>query len=328
MRKTSWAVVVLFILAASAGTAAGRSSIEPSAPAAEPSRIGPPAWTAPPDATWQYQLESSDDSLASTGGIDVDICKVPDTGGACVTPTVFDIDLYVDPNVAGNNDTKNTGAVDAIHANGGYAICYVSAGDAERWRPDWHRYKRFDKKIGGKLLGNPFSKVFPNEFWVNINNAHGQRDFVLGRIDARTKKCAKVGFDGIEYDVVDAYAQGEHVTGWDISFHTQLRFDRALAHIAHDHGLAVGLKNDLGQLEKLEPRFDFAINEQCFQYNECTNNPPPGYGSFTDAGKPVFQVEYVIPLSDFCDDARDLGFNSIKKAHNYSLNATPYGVCG
>ena len=286
-------------------------------------------WTAPPDATWQYQLEASSGTFDSTGGIDVNICvfTFDDPSGPCVRPQVFDIDLYVDPTVAGNNHTVDTVAVDAIHANGGYAICYVSAGDAERWRPDWYRYRRFDRRIGGRLLGKRFSSVFRNEFWVNINNDHGQRDFVLARIDHRTAKCAAAGFDGIEYDVVDAYAQGKRVTGWHITYRTQLRFDRALSRIAHAHGLAVGLKNDLGQLSALEPRFDFAINEQCFQYRECTNNPQPGYRVFTQAGKPVFQVEYEIPLSAFCARADGLGFNSIRKARDYSLYATPYGTC-
>ena len=72
------------------------------------------------------------------------------------------------------------------------------------------------------------------------------------------------------------------------------RLRPALARIAHHNGLSVGLKNDLGQVPKLEPRFDFAINEQCFQYQECTNNPAPGYRAFTRDDKAVFQVEYRI----------------------------------
>ena len=86
--------------------------------------------------------------------------------------------------------------------------------------------------------------------------------------------------------------------------------NRALARIAHENGLSVGLKNDLGQVPKLESRFDFAVNEQCFQYAECTNNPSPGYKAFTRDGKAVFQVEYRIPPSRFCAKATRLGFSS------------------
>ena len=70
----------------------------------------PGVWHPPPDSRWQYQLESNDTSLASTGGIDTGICVVPFTGDPCVHPNVFDIDLYVDPNVAGNNHTVDTAA--------------------------------------------------------------------------------------------------------------------------------------------------------------------------------------------------------------------------
>ena len=169
--------------------------------------------------------------------------------------------------------------------------------------PTIHRYVRFDRRHHHSLIGKPFSRRFPNEYWLNLKNGRGQRDFVLRRVEARTEKCARAGFDGVEYDVVDAYAQGHRVTGWHITAHNQLVFDRALARIAHRNGLSVGLKNDLGQVPKLEPRFDYAINEQCFQYHECANNPAPGYRAFTRAGKAVFQVEYQIPPSRFCGKA-------------------------
>ena len=38
--------------------------------------------------------------------------------------------------------------------------------------------------------------------------------------------------------------------------------------------------------------FDWALNEQCFQYDECARLEP-----FTRAGKAVFQVEYHLPPS-------------------------------
>jgi endo-alpha-1,4-polygalactosaminidase (GH114 family) len=296
---------------------------------ASPGHAPAPAqrWEPPAGARFQYQLESADRSNAATGGIDVGICNVPATGGPCVRPQVFDIDLYEDGRISGNDHTVNTAAVSAIHRRGGHAVCYVSAGTAERFRPDYRKYVRFDRRIGHRLLGRPFSDRFSNEYWVNINNGRGQRDFVLRRVAARTRKCADAGFDAVEYDVLDAYAQGRRVTGWRIGARTQLRFDRALARIAHRDGLSAGLKNDLGQVPKLEPRFDFAINEQCFQYHECRNNPSPGYRAFTRAGKAVFQVEYRIPTSRFCARANGLGFSSIKKARDFSLDAEPWTPC-
>jgi len=41
----------------------------------------------------------------------------------------------------------------------------------------------------------------------------------------------------------------------------------------------------------------------------------------------VFQVEYQIPGSRFCDKAGALGINSIKKAGDFSLRAKPWKPC-
>jgi hypothetical protein len=288
---------------------------------------GAQRWDPPAGARWQYQLESSDKSLKSTGGIDVNICRPRAGGGPCVRPQVLDIDLYEDGQVSGNDHTVDTAAVNAIHRRGGHAICYLSAGTAENFRPDYQEYVRFNRTHDHSLIGKPFSGRFPNEYWLNINNDHGQRSFILRELTARTRKCANAGFDAVEYDNVETYAQPTRVTGWKVSAHTQLIFNKALARMAHANGLAVGLKNDLGQVPKLEPDFDFAVNEQCFQYRECTNNPSPGYKAFLRDGKPVFQVEYRIPPSRFCDKANRLGISSIKKAKNFSLNAKPWTSC-
>ena len=46
----------------------------------------------------------------------------------------------------------------------------------------------------------------------------------------------------------------------------------------------VGLKNDVDQISELLPDFDFAVNERCFEYNECD-----GYAEFIATGKAGFQ---------------------------------------
>jgi hypothetical protein len=78
---------------------------------------------------------------------------------------------------------------------------------------------------------------------------------------------------------------------------------------------------------RLESKFDFGINEQCFQFRECTHNPSPGTGRSPVAGKAAFQVEYRIPPERFCGDADRLGISSIKKSKNFSLNAKPWMPC-
>ena len=38
---------------------------------------------------------------------------------------------------------------------------------------------------------------------------------------------------------------------------------------AHSRGLEVGLKNDVEQVGQLVGYFDWQLNEECFQYDEC-----------------------------------------------------------
>ncbi len=72
--------------------------------------------------------------------------------------------------------------------------------------------------------------------------------------------------------------------------------------------LSVALKNDLDQISDLLGYFDWALNEQCFQYDECDRLVP-----FINAGKAVMQVEYTLDPNQFCVRANAMNFNSMKK---------------
>ena len=78
----------------------------------------------------------------------------------------------------------------------------------------------------------------------------------------------------------------------------------------------MGLKNDLDQVTALVDAFDWALNEQCFQYNECDLLTP-----FITAGKAVFQVEYgdAATATAVCSQATTLGFSTLIK--NMDLDA-------
>ena len=67
----------------------------------------------------------------------------------------------------------------------------------------------------------------------------------------------------------------------------RINCNKWLANTAHELGAAMGLKNDLGQVGDLVDIFDFHIDEQCKQYDECQALLP-----FLDANKAIFQVEY------------------------------------
>jgi hypothetical protein len=280
-------------------------------------------WTPVVGLRWQWQLEAAAGEHPSTGGIAVGICEPPFGGGDCVRPDVFDIDLFVDPQIAGRYGwVLDTDAVEAIHASGRHVIGYVTQGDAERWRPDYEQFVDFDARCGGCLLGNPFSRRFPDELWANFSHGRGRFTFMVQMMRARTDRVAATGFDGIEYDIADTYAQGRDTTGFRLTEQTQLEYNTALTEMAHEDGLAVALKNDLGQIDDLVGLYDLAINEQCFQYDECG-----GYAAFVDAGKPVLQAEYRLEAGAFCPEANGAGISSIVKARDYSLYARPWTPC-
>ena len=58
--------------------------------------------------------------------------------------------------------------------------------------------------------------------------------------------------------------------------------------------ILVAPSTDTTQLDELADEFDWALNEECVQYDECA-----GLGAtFIDAGKAVFHVEYVDDTAD------------------------------
>ena len=228
------------------------------APAARAGEIVNPE----PGSTWQYQLSET---------LDLD-----------VEADVFDIDGF---------ETKAS-QVATLHDNDRYAICYISAGAWERWRPDASDFPK-------RLLGRP--NGWPGERWLDVRQLQVLKPIFRKRLDM----CEAKGFDAVEFDNVDGF---RNRSGWPLSGKDQLRFNRFLAGAAHHRGLAAGLKNDLSQIVTLVDDFDFAVNEQCWQYEECGRLRP-----FTQAGKAVFNVEYRLERSDFCTGSIDRGFGSIRK---------------
>jgi hypothetical protein len=201
------------------------------------------------------------------------------------------VDLSVEAPVYDIDGADNSAAtVSRIHERGARAICYFSAGSYENWRDD---RERFPKRVLGRSLAG-----WPGERWLDIR----QRDVLMPIMRARMRRCAEKGFDGVEPDNVDGYSNR---SGFPLSGRDQLRYNRALAREAHALGLAIGLKNDLGQIPKLVEHYDFAVNEQCFDFDECGRLRP-----FIRAGKAVFNVEYgPVP----CDRSRELRLSSIRK---------------
>lgn len=182
----------------------------------------------------------------------------------------------------------------SLHARGRRVVCYFSAGSWEEWRPDAAEYP--DDVLGRELEG------WPGERWVDI-----RRLDVLGPIlSSRMDLAARKGCDGVDPDNVDGYT---YSTGFALRAEDQAAFDTFLAEAAHVRLLAVGLKNDLGQIGELVGLFDFAVNEQCFEYRECDLLRP-----FTSSGKAVFHIEYGQDPNVYCPETTAAGLSSLRKS--------------
>jgi hypothetical protein len=252
----------------------------------------PVAWRPTPKDRFLYQLGNATP--------DTTVCSVPFTGGNCVKPTVWVLDLY-----AADGKTPNAAGAAAVHGVNGHAVCYVSGGSLENWRPD---ASSFPPSVLGKVLDG-----WPNEKWLDV----AQTSVLEPLMRARAQKCKAAGFDAIDWDNVDGYANDN---GVGITAPKQIAYNQLLAKIAHDLGLSVALKNDLDQIPALVGDFDFAVNEQCAEYNECAALDP-----FTKAGKAVVQIEYAGQTSAFCPAANTAGRSASKMV--LALTPTPWSPC-
>jgi hypothetical protein len=196
---------------------------------------------------------------------------------------MYDIDLFDVPQAV----------MDELHDDGRIVICYFSAGSYEEWRPDAGDFPDV-------VLGDPLDD-WPGERWLDIRRIDLLAPIMTARMDLAVQK----GCDGVEPDNVDGYAND---SGFALTAEDQLTYNTWLAAEAHQRGLSIGLKNDLDQIPQLLPYFDWALNEQCFQYDECELLLP-----FVDAGKAVFGVEYEGDPADFCPQANAYDFDWLFK---------------
>ncbi|MFD5146485.1 endo alpha-1,4 polygalactosaminidase [Streptomyces sp. NPDC058401] len=199
-----------------------------------------------------------------------------------VKAAVYDVDGF----------TTTKEQVAELKAAGRRTICYLSTGAWEDFRPD---AGSFPASMRGQGNG------WEGERWLDIRRLAELEPLIAKRFDM----CRDKGFDAVEPDNMDAY---RNTSGFPLTAQNQLDYNRLIVRLAHDRGLSVGLKNDLDQIPELVGDFDFAVNEQCAQYDECERLTP-----FIAAGKAVFHVEYELPASRFCAGTRALGLSSLEK---------------
>lgn len=186
---------------------------------------------------------------------------------------VYDIDLF----------KEDASLIGALQADGKKVICYFSGGSFEEWRPDIGDFD--DAALGKELDG------WEGERWLDVRDV-SVHAVMLARLDLAVSK----GCDGVEPDNMDGY---DNDSGFDMTAEAQLAYNRFIANEAHRRNLTVALKNDGPQANELVSYFDFSVNEECHQYDECAD-----LAVFTDADKPVFNAEYPGRRAD-AEAARD-----------------------
>jgi len=238
------------------------------APAACPSCFHPPHLDATGiPMTWDWQLSDSGRQLVYRN---VDM---------------LDIDGF-------ENSASDVGAV---HARPGrtlpheVAICYLSLGSWENFRPDADAWPA--AAIGLPLAG------YPDEHWVDVRQLSALRPVIQRRL----QQCATKGFDGVEIDNIDGWS---NASGLPLTQADAEAWLAAIANQAHDDHLFVLWKNDPLSASFGVRYFDGALSEQCYSFSECTPAQESGFHGcnlttnrcgvqvFTDAGKWVGEVEY------------------------------------
>lgn len=214
-----------------------------------------------------------------------------------ISAEVYDIDLE-------NNETN--GVIPTLKAKGKKVICYFSAGTYENWRGDASSFPSSD-------LGSSLDE-WPGERWLDIRSSK-VRSVLSKRID----RAVKAGCDAIEPDNLDAY---QNKNGKGITAAQQIEFLKWLSDYAHKKGISVGLKNaldiiDQGNLTKL---YDWALNEQCYQFGECGI-----LSKFVKANKAVFIAEYNSSSTSHCSDAKKNKFSL--SIYTLALDGSKYQTC-
>lgn len=211
-----------------------------------------------------------------------------------VAATIYDIDLY---------DTS-AATISSLKQSGHLVVCYFSAGTYENWRVDANQFPA--AAIGQTVDG------WVGENWLDVRN-QTVRNIMASRMDlAKSKGC-----NSLEPDNVDGYSNR---SGFPLTAQDQINFNSFLADQAHARGMTIALKNSTDLVASLVNKFDFAVVEECFKYNECG-----AYSPFVQQNKAVLNAEYTNFSSAICSQAKSLKFSTV--FYNLNLNGAVYNPC-
>jgi hypothetical protein len=196
--------------------------------------------------------------------------------------TVYDFD----------GETATKADVDAVHAKGFIAICYIDVGVYEDYRSDAGKFPK--SVIGSADAG------WQGSWWLDIRQA----SIIQPIMEARIKDwCKAKGFDAVEPDEQNGF---DNDSGFPLTNNDQLVYNRWIANTVHSYGMSVGLKSDQAQAKDLVSLYDWNLTEECYQYNECDQLAP-----FKAANKATWIVEYA--ANPNCTHANTNHYNAQKR---------------
>ena len=213
-------------------------------------------WRPEPGTTWQWQITGTVDERSAR-----DVRRRP----------------VRRPPAASN---QNAGMVERLQRRGIVVICYLAPAPgrvpARRRLFPAERDRQLDR-LGGRALarhpGASWPKFAPI-IWARFDLAVAR----LRRRRARPEQPAR------QRPGLPDHARGSEGVVLEV------------AGQAHRRGLSVGMKNGIETSDRdTVAAFDWALNEECFQYDECDALQP-----FIDAGKAVFAVDYRAADGRFC----------------------------
>ena len=243
-------------------------------------------WQPPAKPTWYWQLTGK---INNNQNVDV-----------------YDIDGF-------ENGAEE---VATLHGKGVHVVCYIDVGGAEKYRSDYSKFAELEK-AGVPIMGARI-EGWPEERWINIR----ELAYVEPIMKARFEMCKAKGFDAVEPDEIEVWAETEKKQGIKpaVTKAQQLAYNEWIAQTVHSLGMAVLQKNDGAQTAEQDSYFDGALTEQCNQYAECGYFAP-----YVEAGKPVINAEYRNATSKFC--AKDEAAGIMGARFNLDLNGKRFEPC-
>ncbi|MCB0980336.1 MAG: endo alpha-1,4 polygalactosaminidase [Acidimicrobiaceae bacterium] len=166
-------------------------------------------------------------------------------------------------------------------APGAYSVCYINAFQTQP--PDADDRPDLRGAWPAEVVSTAEDPEWPGEFAIDLSSAE-LRATAAAHVTSMIDTCATKGFRAVEFDNLDSFTRFPEL---GFGADEALAYAADLVEHAHALSLAAGQKNsvEIAARGRAEAGFDFAVVEECGQYDEC--------GDYTDVyGDEVFAIEY------------------------------------